>query len=100
MSGVSLLLEAKRTWVGYAGISHPAAGDYDRYHHHAHPFHRQNRARQAELSIPLMAATAMGACPLLAQSGHFVAEFQCPLLGVKRTSQIQAAMSANDPKRT
>src|SRR6516225_1801800 len=25
------------------------------------------------------------ACPLLAQSGHFETEFQCPLLGVKRT---------------
>ena len=23
--------------------------------------------------------------PLLAQSGHYAAEFQCPLLGVKRT---------------
>ena len=26
-----------------------------------------------------------GRCPLLAQSGHFATEFQCPLLGVKRT---------------
>ena len=25
-------------------------------------------------------------CPLLAQSGHLAIEFQCPLLGVKRTS--------------
>jgi hypothetical protein len=39
-------------------------------------------------------------CPLLAQSGHFAAEFQCPLLGVKRTSAKHAGMSANDPKRT
>jgi hypothetical protein len=38
--------------------------------------------------------------PLLAQSGHFTAEFQCPLLGVKRTLVGDAAMSAFDPKRT
>jgi hypothetical protein len=37
---------------------------------------------------------------LLAQSGHFTAEFQCPLLGVKRTLVGDAAMSAFDPKRT
>jgi hypothetical protein len=35
-----------------------------------------------------------------AQSGHFTAEFQCPLLGVKRTLVGDAAMSAFDPKRT
>jgi hypothetical protein len=29
-----------------------------------------------------------------------VAVMECPLLGVKRTSQIEAAMSAFDPKRT
>ena len=39
-------------------------------------------------------------CPLLAQSGHSAAEFQCPLLGVKRTSDRGASMSAFDPKRT
>jgi hypothetical protein len=38
--------------------------------------------------------------PLLAQSGHRAAEFQCPLLGVKRTLVGGAAMSAFDPKRT
>src|SRR5262249_11354630 len=37
---------------------------------------------------------------LLAQSGHSPTEFQCPLLGVKRTSRGQALMSAFDPKRT
>src|SRR6516225_6754021 len=37
---------------------------------------------------------------LLAQSGHFAAEIQCPLLGVKRTLVAGAAMSAFDPKRT
>src|SRR6516162_8358516 len=31
---------------------------------------------------------------------HSVTEFRCPLLGVKRTSQECAAMSAFDPKRT
>jgi hypothetical protein len=36
--------------------------------------------------------------PLLAQSGHSSIEFQCPLLGVKRTSQIRPAMSAFDPE--
>src|SRR6516165_2553516 len=39
-------------------------------------------------------------CPLLAPSGHRVGEFQCPLLGVKRTSLGHASMSAFDPKRT
>ena len=39
-------------------------------------------------------------CPLLAHSGHFAIEFQCPLLGVKRTLVGGAAMSAFDPKRT
>src|SRR5215469_8809358 len=39
-------------------------------------------------------------CPLLAQSGHRATEFQCRLLGVKRTSEESAAMSAFDPKRT
>jgi len=38
--------------------------------------------------------------PLLAQSGHHAAEFQCLLLGVKRTSEECPAMSAFDPKRT
>jgi hypothetical protein len=37
---------------------------------------------------------------LLAQSGHFTAESQCPLLGVKRTFRQLASMSAFDPKRT
>src|SRR5262249_11846215 len=36
----------------------------------------------------------------MAQSGHLAAEFQCPLLGVKRTSYGRAPMSAFDPKRT
>ena len=35
-------------------------------------------------------------CPLLAQSVHQTTNHQCPLLGVKRTSFGQAAMSAND----
>ena len=39
-------------------------------------------------------------CPLLAQSGHRAAEFQCLLLGVKRTFLQLAWMSAFDPKRT
>jgi hypothetical protein len=30
--------------------------------------------------------------PLLAQSGHFAAQFQCPLLEVKRTSAILLPM--------
>jgi len=34
---------------------------------------------------------------LLAQSGHSVTEFRCPLLGVKRTLVGDAAMSAFDP---
>jgi hypothetical protein len=39
-------------------------------------------------------------CPELAQSGHSIRAEQCPLLGVKRTSEIEAAMSAYDPKQT
>jgi hypothetical protein len=35
-----------------------------------------------------------------AQSGHLDSRNECPLLSVKRTSQIEAAMSAFDPKRT
>src|SRR6516164_3421801 len=31
-------------------------------------------------------------CPLLAQSGHYATEFQCPLLGVKRTSPVHSSM--------
>ena len=38
--------------------------------------------------------------PLLAQSGHSNGAAECPLLGVKRTSQLAGGMSANDPKRT
>jgi hypothetical protein len=37
---------------------------------------------------------------LLAQSGHFETEFQCLLLGAKRTSAAGYSMSAFDPKRT
>jgi len=39
-------------------------------------------------------------CPLLAHSGHFATKFQCPLLGVKRTSAEGECMCAFDPKRT
>src|SRR5215470_5646943 len=39
-------------------------------------------------------------CPLLAQSGHPASDFQCPLLGVKRTLPKRPPMSAFDPKRT
>jgi hypothetical protein len=35
-----------------------------------------------------------------AQSGHYATEFQCPLLGVKRTFGRLAVMSASDPYRT
>jgi hypothetical protein len=38
-------------------------------------------------------------CPLLAQSGHPSLHRTCPLSRVKRTSQLAARMSANDPKR-
>ena len=38
-------------------------------------------------------------CLLLAQSRHDVAEFQCPLLGVKRTLVSHSAMSAFDPSQ-
>src|SRR5690348_10003901 len=42
----------------------------------------------------------MAGCPLLAQNGHPTIAPQCPLLGVKRTSRSDRAMSAFDPKRT
>ena len=38
--------------------------------------------------------------PLLAQSGHPSRAPQCPLSGVKQTSDLTGAMSAFDPKRT
>jgi hypothetical protein len=42
-----------------------------------------------------------GSCPLLAaQSGHGGGVEECPLSGVKRTSQFDGVMSAYDPKRT
>jgi hypothetical protein len=47
-------------------------------------------------SLALIAAVSLS----LAQSGHRDALNQCPLLGVKRTSVGDAAMSAFDPKRT
>jgi hypothetical protein len=39
-------------------------------------------------------------CRLLTQSGHRDRRNKCPLLGVKRTSLCNCAMSAYDPKRT
>ena len=36
-----------------------------------------------------------GECLLLAQSGHFAAEFQCPLLGVKRTAVLERLARSN-----
>src|SRR5262249_8914299 len=45
-------------------------------------------------------ASSAARCPLLAQSKHFANEFQCLLLGVKRTSGGRTSMSAYDPKRT
>ena len=41
----------------------------------------------------------MTLCPLLALSGHSGASDQCPLLGVKRTSQLDRVMSVFDPER-
>ena len=38
-------------------------------------------------------------CPLLALSGHSGASDQCPLLGVKRTSQLDRVMSVFDAER-
>ncbi len=47
-----------------------------------------------------MRAADRAECPLLAKSGHLPDEFQCPLLGVKRTSLASPAMSVVDPNRT
>src|SRR6516225_7795463 len=43
----------------------------------------------------LRSADVRKRCLLLAHSGHFAAEFQCPLLGAKRTSRGPDAMSAS-----
>ena len=43
---------------------------------------------------------SMRRLPLVAQSRHFRASNQCPLLGVKRTCLFAVRMSASDPKRT
>jgi hypothetical protein len=37
-------------------------------------------------------------CLLMAQSGHPSRATECPLLGVKQTSQFEGVMSAFDPK--
>jgi hypothetical protein len=39
-------------------------------------------------------------CPLVALSGRRWVADQCPFSGVKQTSQIYGAVSANDPRRT
>src|SRR6516165_9596801 len=38
--------------------------------------------------------------PHMAHSGHRAGEFQCPLLGAKRTSLRRATMSVIDPQET
>jgi hypothetical protein len=58
------------------------------------PFAAEGAARWALLKVTVYQR------PLLAQSGHSSIEFQCPLLGVKRTSAGINGMSAFDPKRT
>jgi len=37
------------------------------------------------VTSPALGHSVSRECPLLAQSGHSATEFQCPLLGVKRT---------------
>ena len=54
------------------------------------------RAQQEE--IPGMLLQCMS--PVMAQSGRLDCAEGCPLLGVKRTSQFDRAMSAYDPFRT
>ena len=51
-------------------------------------------------SLRISDMTLMGLCPLLAQSGHRHGGEECPLSGVKRTSEFYGVMSACDPKRT
>ena len=36
----------------------------------------------------------------LAQSGHPLLQYTCPLSGIKQTSLLHRKMSANDPKQT
>jgi hypothetical protein len=58
-------------------------------------FHHQSEAQHPKSSAIHKNA---GRLPhLLAQSGHSAVAVESPLSGVKRTSQIAAAMSANDP---
>ena len=62
---------------------------------------RANYWRNSSEHAPIAAIDRCTAeCPLLAQSGHSATEFQCPLLGVKRTLPKRPPMSAFDPKRT
>src|SRR5215472_8304152 len=66
--------------------------------HRADMLPRLDCARHA--AAPGLREFVQKQCPLLAHSGHFTAEFQGPLLGVKRTLVGDAAMSAFDPRRT
>ena len=54
----------------------------------------------AQSDCPVVTLDRSSECPLLAQSGHRGTEFQCPLLGVKRTLIFRAVMPVIDPNRT
>src|ERR1700740_236473 len=60
----------------------------------------RGRYHSGEKILPSTAFIRCAECLLLAQSGHRDRAAECPLLGVKRTSVFQSAMSAFDPKRT
>jgi len=76
-----------------------------------YPFPLHTQKHLAKLRAAALLLFVIAACPRrklgdaryshkAEQSGHFATEFQCPLLGVKRTLRQLVAMSAYDPKRT
>ena len=64
------------------------------------PFSPHNHWRKLVSTSPKLALIVAVHESAFGTKRHHATEFQCPLLGVKRTSGGGASMSAFDPKRT
>jgi hypothetical protein len=62
--------------------------------------HSASMCQRRYSHAPTRSSNEAGRLPLLADCGHFAADFQCPLLRVKQTLIGHAPISAFDPKRT